>query len=371
MTTRTPARAGSAAIRRVAARPSTPGIRMSISTTSGPSSRGQPDRLRRRRAASPTTSMSACASSSARNPARTSAWSSASRTRITSVIRSRTGSRALRPGSRRPGAGRRRARRRARPPARACRAGRCRRSPALARPAPAAVVGRPRRSAAVGAYASRTVAVAGAGVPGRRWSAPPARSGTRPGRPRRAAAGRCRRPRRSPAGRPAEVRATSASSRVQPGRRRRAARPRRRAAAAPSTERSSPSASLLACLIAVSAVRACSGCSSIRCSATPACTLISEMLCASTSCSSRAIAIRSSPARRRASSAAGTAELRRPLPAGLGQLDDHAERDQPGGHADGAPPAGAAAGRPTTARPRRTSGSRRRARPRPPPAGRW
>ena len=46
-----------------------------------------------------------------------------------------------------------------------------------------------------------------------------------------------------------------------------------------------------------------SGCSSTRCSATPACTLMSEMLWASTSCSSRAMRSRSSLARRRASSA--------------------------------------------------------------------
>ena len=59
--------------------------------------------------------------------------------------------------------------------------------------------------------------------------------------------------------------------------------------------------------MAASAGRTCSGsrvgCSSTRCSATPACTLISEMLWASTSCSSRAMRRRSSLARRRASSA--------------------------------------------------------------------
>ncbi len=48
-TTRVAASAGSAAIRRVASRPSMPGIRMSISTTSGRRSRDQVDRLLRRR----------------------------------------------------------------------------------------------------------------------------------------------------------------------------------------------------------------------------------------------------------------------------------------------------------------------------------
>jgi hypothetical protein len=51
------------------------------------------------------------------------------------------------------------------------------------------------------------------------------------------------------------------------------------------------------------ALRDWPGCSSIRCRATPAWTLIREMLWASTSCSSRAMRMRSSPARRLASSA--------------------------------------------------------------------
>ncbi len=70
----------------------------------------------------------------------------------------------------------------------------------------------------------------------------------------------------------------------------------------PTSDRSSTSASLLASLMAVSAVCACSGWRSTMCSATPACTLISEMWCATTSCSSRAICSRSSLARRRPSS---------------------------------------------------------------------
>jgi hypothetical protein len=70
-----------------------------------------------------------------------------------------------------------------------------------------------------------------------------------------------------------------------------------------STVRSSPSASADASRMAVNAGRACSGWSSSRCSPTPACTLISEMLWASTSCSSWAMRSRSSLAWRRASSA--------------------------------------------------------------------
>src|SRR6266508_185781 len=82
ITMRTAPRRSSAAILRVAPRPSSPGMRMSISTRSG-------SRLAVRATASspspasPTTSMSSCASSSARNPARTSTWSSTSSTLIT------------------------------------------------------------------------------------------------------------------------------------------------------------------------------------------------------------------------------------------------------------------------------------------------
>ncbi len=71
-----------------------------------------------------------------------------------------------------------------------------------------------------------------------------------------------------------------------------------------STPRTSVSASPLARLIASSAGRACSGLESSRCSAELACTLIKEMLCASTSCNSRAIASRCSL--RRACSASAT-----------------------------------------------------------------
>ena len=54
----------------------------------------------------------------------------------------------------------------------------------------------------------------------------------------------------------------------------------------PSTERSSTSACLLTSLMSVSADRARSGCRSIRCSAVLAWTLMTEMLCATTSCRS-------------------------------------------------------------------------------------
>lgn len=71
-----------------------------------------------------------------------------------------------------------------------------------------------------------------------------------------------------------------------------------------STERISPSTSLEAVLIVASAVLACSGLASMRWSAVEACTWISEMLCASTSCSSWAMVRRSSLACRLASSSA-------------------------------------------------------------------
>src|SRR5690242_9795179 len=73
---------------RVAASPSVPGIRMSMRTTSARSSRAS----RTASApsdASPTTSMSGSESTSTRKALRSSAWSSASRTRI--VIRTPTG----------------------------------------------------------------------------------------------------------------------------------------------------------------------------------------------------------------------------------------------------------------------------------------
>src|SRR5215216_7140082 len=80
--TRTPARSSSATIRRVASRPSSTGMRMSISTTSGRVERAS-STAAAPSPASPTTSMSPASSSRARNPARTSPWSSTSRTLIT------------------------------------------------------------------------------------------------------------------------------------------------------------------------------------------------------------------------------------------------------------------------------------------------
>lgn len=83
-TTLTSANCGSDAIIRVAPRPSSIGMRMSINTTSGASSR-----VRRTAfsplSASPTTSMPSCASNRATKPALTSAWSSATTTRTVTV----------------------------------------------------------------------------------------------------------------------------------------------------------------------------------------------------------------------------------------------------------------------------------------------
>ena len=75
-------RVGSATIRAVASSPSSRGIRMSMSTTSGLVSTAWAT-ASSPSTASPTTSMSSSESSNARNPARTSAWSSATSTRIT------------------------------------------------------------------------------------------------------------------------------------------------------------------------------------------------------------------------------------------------------------------------------------------------
>src|SRR5829696_5131874 len=84
--TRTPARSSSATIRRVASSPSMTGMRMSIRTTSG-----RAERARATAAApspaSPTTSTSPASSSRARNPARTSPWSSTRTTLITDCRR--------------------------------------------------------------------------------------------------------------------------------------------------------------------------------------------------------------------------------------------------------------------------------------------
>ena len=104
-TTRVPVRSGSATIRRVASMPSMPGIRMSISTTSGRCPTGQ----RRRRPARRTPRRPApgrrrC-STRARSPSRTRSWSSAISTRITSRRLHRAARRT--PGTRRRRAARR------------------------------------------------------------------------------------------------------------------------------------------------------------------------------------------------------------------------------------------------------------------------
>ena len=75
------AAAGSRVISRVASRPSMPGIRMSISTTSGPWAAAC-DTAASPLAASPTTVMPSAASRMTQNPERTSSWSSTTSTRI-------------------------------------------------------------------------------------------------------------------------------------------------------------------------------------------------------------------------------------------------------------------------------------------------
>ena len=84
ITTRTPARAGSAAIARVASMPSITGMRTSIRTMSGRARRAS-STAARPSPASPASSRSSSPSSRTRNPARNSAWSSATTTRITGV----------------------------------------------------------------------------------------------------------------------------------------------------------------------------------------------------------------------------------------------------------------------------------------------
>ena len=70
-----------ARIRRVASTPSTPGICRSMTTTSGSCSRGDLDRLARRRPPWPTTSMPSAPPSRSASPRRTTAWSSTRTTR--------------------------------------------------------------------------------------------------------------------------------------------------------------------------------------------------------------------------------------------------------------------------------------------------
>lgn len=79
ISTRVSRRSGSAQISVVAPRPSASGIRMSITTTSGRSSRASRT-ASRPSPASPTTLMSSVLSNSSRKAPRNSAWSSASST---------------------------------------------------------------------------------------------------------------------------------------------------------------------------------------------------------------------------------------------------------------------------------------------------
>ncbi len=110
--------------RLVASIPSTPGMRMSISTTSGRSSRASAT-ASSPSSASPTTSRSSCTSRIARKPARTSVWSSATRTRITPSWREAARAQRTRPRLR----SRSRACRRRAVPVRASRGSRGRRRP--------------------------------------------------------------------------------------------------------------------------------------------------------------------------------------------------------------------------------------------------
>ena len=193
------------------------------------------------------------------------------RTVITTATADCGGQVGRRRGTRRPG---RRRRRRCRPALRPAR-----RIPVIPLPgvggAADAVVDAPRRSRRRRRGRSdRRRARRGRG--GTRWSAPPGRSGRRPARPPPAAARRRRRCRGGRRGRWPHRARPAGPARPGPGPAP-AARPRRGAGSS-SAPRSSCSASRLACLIVGRApARARSGCSSIRCSATPACTLISEM----------------------------------------------------------------------------------------------
>ena len=82
------------------------------------------------------------------------------------------------------------------------------------------------------------------------------------------------------------------------------------------------------------AVSTCPGWRSTRCSATPACTLISDMWCATTSCSSRAIRSRSSFAWRRTRLPAGRPAGRHPLAAHPRDLGDGQHHEPPRGDAE-------------------------------------
>ena len=108
-----------ARIRRVASRPSSSGIRMSMRITSG-CRRAAWTTASRPLLASATTSMSGSSASSSRKPARTIDWSSTTSTRMV-IGRHRAAAAGHGRGSRRPGRVRRTSRRRRPSPARGCR----------------------------------------------------------------------------------------------------------------------------------------------------------------------------------------------------------------------------------------------------------
>ena len=294
ITTRTPASRSSATICLVASRPSSTGIWMSTSAMSGRCSAASATACCPS-AASATTSMSSSASSSDRMPLRISAWSSASRILIMTApapgVRRAPGSR--RRAAARPGAGRR-----ARSPVPACRSGPARGPPTGA----GAVPGGPCRRRRPG---PRARPACSAGEPrhrprprgGLRWSALPARSGRRPGR-RRAGAAAAVPVTVTVTGSPAaRARATRLSSWLRP-----LPSPSSALRSTLSVARSSLAASVPASWIASSAGGISSPRLRARCTATPAWTWMTEMLCVRESCSSRAMRSRSSMALRRAAS---------------------------------------------------------------------
>ena len=150
----------------------------------------------------------------------------------------------------------------------------------------------------------------------------------------------------------ARLRSTSSSTSasVGVGPQRRTLGPARRTS---TSERSSSRASLLAALIAPSALSASSGRSWIRWSAVPACTLMSDRLWATTSWSSRAMRSCSSRARSRVLLLARRAGRRRALAPDADDLGRGREHEQPRREPEGGGPA-------TARRPCRTSGGSHR-----------
>ena len=266
------------------------GMRMSISTTSGRSS--AVSRIASfPSAASPTTSMSACESRITRKPPRTSAWSSASRTRITCSRRRRGAGHGR--NSRLAHAGRSRSRRRRAQRARASRSRRVRRPVPTRSPTPGARRSRSRGRARRASGGRRPPPAPSPRACGRS-SAPPGRFGTRRARCRPASADGVAfdlevdvEPRGAPC---SDERLELAETRLWPesvGRRRPRGAPR-------ACRRISVSACRPASSTTSSASRARAGSSSTRNRAAPVCAIITPIEWPTTSWSSRAIRARSS-----------------------------------------------------------------------------